>query len=73
MRMCICLVVQEQAWFNNGSCVVSSHDQIKAVYPDGVPEDVAAAFVPIHPDGVPYNFRPTNTRVLINCPDKCME
>ena len=45
----------------------------QAVYPDGIPEEVASSFVPIHPDGVPYNFRPTVSRVLINNPEKCME
>lgn len=38
----------------------------QAVYPDGVPEDVAAKVVPVHPDMVPLTYRPDTGPVLVD-------
>lgn len=38
----------------------------QAIYPDGVPEDIAAKVVPVHPDMVPLTYRPDTGPVLVD-------
>ena len=39
---------------------------LEAVYPHGIPAEIAEQVIPIHPDGIPYSYRPNNEPLLID-------
>jgi len=44
----------------------------QAVFPNGIPEDIKQNEQPVHPDQVPYRFRPENDPILIDAMAKSM-
>eukprot|EP00591_Stephanopyxis_turris_P003245 CAMPEP_0195510614 /NCGR_PEP_ID=MMETSP0794_2-20130614/3209_1 /TAXON_ID=515487 /ORGANISM="Stephanopyxis turris, Strain CCMP 815" /LENGTH=152 /DNA_ID=CAMNT_0040638067 /DNA_START=53 /DNA_END=511 /DNA_ORIENTATION=+ len=45
---------------------------LEAVFPNGIPEDIKQNEQPVHPDQVPYRFRPENDPILIDAMAKSM-
>ena len=45
---------------------------LEVCYPHGVPKEVAESVIPVHPDQVPYNWRPNNEEIMIDFNGKKM-
>jgi hypothetical protein len=43
------------------------------VFPHGIPEDIKKNEPPIHPDQVPYRFRPNNDLLLIDASTRSIQ
>lgn len=54
-------------WMPGGATFMRNAPQpLELSYPHGVPEDIKESIVPVHPDQVPYNWRPTDEPIYID-------
>ncbi|KAK8795696.1 hypothetical protein WA158_000352 [Blastocystis sp. Blastoise] len=47
-------------------------DKYILCYPHGIPKEVAESIIPVHPDQIPYTWRPNNEEILIDFNGKKM-
>lgn len=45
---------------------------LELAFPHGVPKDLKESIVPVHPDQVPYNWRPTDEPIYIDFKERKM-